>query len=212
MDRRERYEDPEEMLRAAQQAMQADLWTAIPGRIVAFQGNTVSVQPTIRRRVRGPDGTFTPRDLPVLQDVPVQFPGGGGGTLTFPVAVGDECLVVFSSRGIDHWWQNSGVQEPATPRMHDLSDGFALLGFRSKPRALSGVSTSTVQLRADDGGTLVELDPAGQVVRIVAPGKVRLETPLLEVTGDVKAGTVSLQSHKHSGVQAGGAQTGVPVP
>ena len=31
------------------------------------------------------------------------FPGGGGFALTFPVAAGDECLVVFASRCIDDY-------------------------------------------------------------------------------------------------------------
>lgn len=33
----------------------------------------------------------------------------------------------------------------------------------------------------------------------------------IEATGDVKAGTISLKTHKHGGVQSGGSQTGTPV-
>ena len=69
--------------------------------------------------------------------MPVVFPGGGGFALTFPVAAGDECLVVFASRCIDAWWQSGGVGEPMEPRMHDLSDGFALIGVRSQPAHVS---------------------------------------------------------------------------
>jgi hypothetical protein len=41
--------------------------------------------------------------------------------------------------------------------MHDLSDGFAILGFRSLPRMLSNVSTTSTQLRSDDGSTYVDV-------------------------------------------------------
>jgi phage baseplate assembly protein V len=63
--------------------------------------------------------------------------------------------------------------------------------------------------------------PAGGVARIVAPGGVEIEgdvtiTGDVDVTGtltaseDVKAGAISLKSHKHGNVQAGGAKTGGP--
>mgnify|MGYP000131375854 CR=1 FL=1 len=36
--------------------------------------------------------------LPILPDVLVCWPTGGGATMTFPVAVGDECLVGLHQR------------------------------------------------------------------------------------------------------------------
>lgn len=170
MDRRERVDDPEAALREAFDGLRAGIWTALPGIIQSFQSAadrppTAAVQPAIKIPVRNLDGTVASMALPLLVDCPVQFPSGGNCTLTFPVAPGDECLVVFASRCIDAWWQSGGVQEQAELRMHDLSDGFVLLGFRSKPRALAGVSTSTTQLRNDAGDTYVDLDPAGKIVK-----------------------------------------------
>lgn len=85
-------------------------------------------------------------------------------------------------------------------------------------------------VRFADGATLSydpfahELEvvlPAGAAVRIVAPGGVRLEADVriagdLQVDGkvtaadDVIGGGKSLKGHKHLGVQAGGAVSGVP--
>ncbi len=158
-----------------------------------------------------PDGTRTLAEYPLLLRVPVLFPAGGGFTLTFPIAAGDECLVVFNDRQIDNWLTSGSGLPPSIGRVHDLSDGIAIVGMRSNPRALEDVSTDSVQLRSDDGGTLVEV-AGGGVVRVVAPTKVRMETPLLEVTGDVVAGTISLQHHVHDGVMPGGGDTGEPVP
>ncbi|MDI3309205.1 MAG: Gp138 family membrane-puncturing spike protein [Acetobacteraceae bacterium] len=218
MDFRERWEDPEEAFRAGFGGLQSKLWTALPGIVESFDAAamTVTVQPAIQATAQRDDGSTVNMNRPLLPDLPVVFPGGGGVTLTFPVRKGDECLVVFASRAIDGWWQSGGTQLAGRPRMHSLSDGFALVGVRSKARALSGVSTSTTQLRSDDGATVVELDPAGGVVRIVAPGGLTLDTPEVTCTGkvtaaqDVKAGTVSLQHHVHTAVQPGGGLSGQP--
>lgn len=163
--------------------MRAGLWTALPGIIQSFSGGgdfplTCAVQPAIKVLVRQQDGSIVSTALPLLVDCPVQFPSGGNCTLTFPVAPGDECLVVFANRCIDGWWQSGGVQEQAEIRMHDLSDGFVLLGFRSKPRALPNVSTTATQLRSESGTTYIEMNPALQKVKIVAPGGFDVVAPL----------------------------------
>ncbi|MGE4504029.1 MAG: Gp138 family membrane-puncturing spike protein [Desulfovibrionaceae bacterium] len=165
MDRRERFEDPVEATRAAMDGRLAEVWTALPGIVQDYdaQAQTVSVQPTIKGRITRPDGSIVSVALPLLVDVPVQFPNGGGFSLTFPIKPGDEALVAFASRCIDGWWQSGGVQDPLEPRMHDLSDGFAFVGPRSRARALSGVSTEHVQLRTDDGATYIEIQPGGRV-------------------------------------------------
>lgn len=107
------------------------------------------------------DGVRTLAEYPLLLRVPAQFVGGGGFTLTFPVAAGDECLVVFNDQQIDNWVLNGAGQPPSVDRVHDLSDGMAILGFRSNPRALQDVSTEAAQLRSDDGTTFVEVNAQG---------------------------------------------------
>ncbi len=117
----------------------SSLHVAMPGIIVSFDADTQTavVQTAIRRRVRHQKGVQHEAD-PLLLDVPVCFLGGGEHALTFPVTKGDECLVFFADHCIDAWFQSGGVQNQLMPRMHSISDGFALVGFRSKPRALRG--------------------------------------------------------------------------
>lgn len=173
MDRRERIFCPEEQARAAHESHQTRIWTALPGIVQSFDPakNTCVVQPSIQGAVRTQDGSESAVSMPLLLDCPVLWQGGGGCTLTFPIKNGDECLVVFSSRCIDAWWQSGGVQPQAEFRMHDLSDGFALVGVRSLPRALS-VSTSAAQLRTDDGAAYVQLNPTTHEVDVVTSGNI----------------------------------------
>jgi hypothetical protein len=229
MDQRERANDHDEVLLSAMDGLQARLWTALPAFVTRYDADeqVVDLKPTIEAQVRRPDGSVHFVSMPLLLDCPVQFPSGGRVTLTFPIAVGDECLVVFASRCIDAWWQSGSVQPPAEFRMHDLSDGFAIPGFRSLPKALENVSTTTAQLRSEDGSTFVELDPDGQVVTVTAPGGIVLDGNVhitgtttadqdVNVTGtitasvDVVGGGKHLKTHTHGGVTAGGANTGAP--
>lgn len=116
----------------------ASMHSSMPGIIHSFNAEyqTAEVQVAIRRRVKHADGVREERD-PLLLDVPVCFLGGGGHSLTFPVQKGDECIVFFADRCIDAWYQSGGVQNQVMPRMHDLSDGFALVGVRSKPNTIN---------------------------------------------------------------------------
>ncbi|SPA44830.1 Gp138 family membrane-puncturing spike protein [Cupriavidus taiwanensis] len=191
MDRRERVDDPEVSLREAFDGLRAGIWTALPGVIQSFDDGamTCEVQPTIKIPVRRINGTVESVALPLLVDCPVQFPSGGNCSLTFPVAPGDECLVVFASRCIDGWWQSGGVQEQAELRMHDLSDGFVLLGFRSKPRALAGVSATAAQLRTDDGQAFVEVNAATHAINIQTTAPVNVTST---ASASVTAPSISL--------------------
>ncbi|MKP63446.1 translation initiation factor IF-2, partial [Salmonella enterica subsp. enterica] len=108
---------------------------------------TAVVQPAIRSVETDNDGNRVTKPYPLLVDVPVVFPRGGGCTLTFPVKAGDECLVIFADRCIDFWWQNGGVQEPVDDRVHDLSDAFCIVGPQSQAQKISGISMGAAQLR-----------------------------------------------------------------
>lgn len=230
----ERYDDDLQTITTAFAGLQSGLWTAIPGVIESFDNASITctVQPAVKANVTYANGSSSSVALPLLLDCPVQFPAGGGCSLTFPVSQGDECLVVFASRCIDGWWQSGGVQDQAELRMHDLSDGFVLLGFRSQPRVIDGISLTAVQMRSDDGLAFVAIDPLSHEISVSTPGALRasasgnatLTTPLLtlngslqvngtvEATGDIKSGSISLQLHRTSGVTAGSASSGVPVP
>ena len=213
MDVRERTNEYEEAIRTAMDGRQTRIWTALPATVVSYDHakQTIVAQPTIQARQTGQDDKTKLVNLPLCLDVPVLFHRAGGVALTLPIAVGDEVLLHFAARGIDYWWQNGGIQAPAEARMHDLSDAFATFGPTSQPRKLSGVSTTTAQLRSEDGTTYVEIDAVHQKVNIVAPGGVFI-TGTLHVSEDVLAGSDNISSvnHVHTEVQSGSDNSGPP--
>jgi hypothetical protein len=223
IDPRQRYgDDLEALLRLALGAFQASLWTSMPGIVQNYnaQQATVDVMLALKGAVQKQDGSTVAQNYALLKHLPVVWPRGGNCTLTFPIAANDECLVVFAARAIDSWWQQGGyATSPVESRMHDLSDGFAIPGPFSQATKLANVSTTTTQLRSNDGQAYVELDGSGHIVNIVAPGGVNI-TGNVAVTGalsatqnitsstDVQTGSISLKNHVHSGVQSGGSLTG----
>lgn len=161
MDRRERFNDTIIGTRAAIDGALADVWTSLPGKVISYDATkqTAAIQVCVQAKVLSKDGVWSDLVLSPCEDVPVCFPGGGGFTMTFPIAAGDEGIITFAARCIDGWFQQGGSQPQAELRMHDPSDGMFIPGIRSQPRKLGNVSTTKVQLRSDDGLTVVAVDP-----------------------------------------------------
>ena len=188
-DLREFWEDPEEVFRAALDGMHKRLMTAIPVIVTedSQDGHTVKVQAALKGRVQDKFGNVTHVDYPVLGDVPIHFPQGGGqdsGTQgvihTYPVKKGDEGFVVFSKMNLDGWHENGGVQPTIDVRLHSLSDAMFVPGHRSNPRKVQNVSTDSSQLRSDDTGKqVVDLHPTeGATIKTVDPND-SSKTPFL---------------------------------
>lgn len=215
-DPRQYLNDNEEGTRLAQDGHQSRIWTAMPAIVQSFNLSTMTCvcQIAIQGRYEDQDGNVNFVNIGVIQDVPIVFPSAGGFTITFPVAAGDEVLVIFASRCIDSWWQNGGVQnKPMEYRMHDLSDGFAIPGPKSQPKKITGILSSGLQIRSDDLSVFIALTNDGKVsiraseVDIVGNVKV---TGTVTATGEVTGNSIPLSTHVHGGVTPGGGNTGVP--
>lgn len=136
--------------------IKANIRCAIPAVVESYNPTqrTIVAQPTIMEVVNGDTGTSTNIPLPLLQDVPVVFPAAGGFQITFPINIGDECLIIFADRCIDGWWQNSGIQVQQDVRLHDLSDGFAIFGPKSLPNL--GTTSTTAMIIDGPGNVLIK--------------------------------------------------------
>lgn len=132
------------------------------------QKMTVSVQPAIKEVIRvGAVPTIT--ELPILDDVPIKIPTGGGWSLTLPIKIGDECELSFQDMAFDLWWQSGGVQKQPDGVLfrHDIGDAIAEFGVRSVPNVIPNYSTTSAQLRNDAGTVLIDL--ANAEITITAP-------------------------------------------
>jgi len=160
--------------------------TAIPARILSYDPTTqeAEVQPLIKRRYK--DGTVVSR-APIT-GVPVVFPAAGGGIITFPVAVGDTVLLIFSQRSIDRWVRSEGGEvDPLDNRKHDISDAMAIPGLFTLNQALQSDPDNVI---IKFSGAEIALTPDG-AVQIEAPGGFSVNgdsdiTGTLNVTGDVQ--------------------------
>ena len=115
----------EQTLEAFRKEIFASLHVAMPGRVVAYDAETgtATIQPAVRRRDM--DGRLV--TAPMLNGVPVFLP-----TADFMPQTGDQCMVIFADCCIDGWFDTGSAVVPPAKRMHDLADGFAIVGFRTR--------------------------------------------------------------------------------
>ena len=115
-----------DFLRQALDALRREIFStlhvAMPGTVTAYDASdgTVFVQPGLRRRVSS-DQIMT---APLLPRVPVLLP-----SRDYVPAPGDPCLLIFCDFCLDGFLDTGQPLLPPSPRSHDLSDAFALVGF-----------------------------------------------------------------------------------
>jgi hypothetical protein len=125
------------------------------GKIISFNGIKKSAQVQILFKAVNADGTFT--SLPVLVDCPIFTLQGGASAIQTPITAGDNCLVLFSDRNIDLWFQTGSENAPSNSRCHDLSDGIVLVGLNALNSPMSAYIANT--LRMFNGTTEIDLGP-----------------------------------------------------
>jgi hypothetical protein len=153
----------------------------MPGIVQSFDASTqlATVQPAIRRIFITRDGdkeTLVPDDLPILINVPVIFPRGGGFSLTFPVRSGDECLLVFCERSIDDWHETGKVKAPTTKRFHSLSDATAIVGISSLTNKVPDYDPVNTEIKKDDGSVSITLNNDSSL-DVYADSNISIDTP-----------------------------------
>ena len=204
----------------------AEVHTCLPGEVVSYDGQFATVRPTLAKQLANGDTLPAPKIVRVPICWPVGDIGGAKALITVPLKPGDPVEIRFCERALDDWL--SGLDgAPNDPRQFDLSDAFATPLHR--PGAGLVADLQNVSLQYGPGS--IKISPDGKVT-IVAPAGVEMDTPLLQVTGniasgggagtvtvqgsiavtgDVTAGGKSLQTHVHSGVQPGAGNSGPPV-
>jgi hypothetical protein len=206
-----------------------NLHTFLPGIIQSFDPleRTCSVQPSLKRLYSGDE---EPTNLPIQEDVPVQFPGSNGFYLEFRLSKGDEVACAISERSLEAWLELGGVVDPADSRRFDLSDMIVIAGMKTQANVQGEVgegialrnAEGTVQVRAVNdlvtvvtGDTTLECTVDGVKAKpTAAPAvtdvKAYQPTPLIPTDVAVPGtapGYVTIQDHFHYYLPVSGTPT-----
>lgn len=129
----------------------ADVHTEMPGQIIDYNPltQTATVQPTTPQISRdGTTGIYKAILLPPFSGVPVQFPGGASGGMSFPLAAKDPGVLHFMERSTDSWkatgQESDQVQDPA--RQFHFTDAVFVPGNTSPALALNLDKVSATDL------------------------------------------------------------------
>lgn len=200
------------------------LRVCIPAKIISidYDKMTCQCQPLIREKLRLASGEYSGVDLPMLLDVPIVYSGSTDYSITFPISIGDEGLVVFADMCIDTWWQSGDVQDQFEVRRHDLSDGFFIPAQMSQVKKYIGIDQQNLEIKNRVTGKGIKIGPNGATFteNVTIPNLT--VTGNLNVLGDVNVTGNSFKvlkqkvdrlvsaynSHTHDAPEGGGTTSG----
>lgn len=154
-----------EVLRDAVTAGLRGLHKAMPGIVESYDPatQTADVKPQVKELIIDEDGNEALYELPVIPKVPVAHPRGGGYFVAFPLARGDQVLLVISDRSLDRWKTDGGDVDPGDPRQHDLADAIAYPGGYPIGSALADADADDLVIGRDGTGPLITLKDDGSI-------------------------------------------------
>lgn len=148
-----------------------DIYTCIPGYIIAFDPATQRAQVQIGiQRVQTDGTTFDP---PPIVDVPVSFPGDRY-VLEFEIKPGCEGSIYFSQRCIDGWKQTGGIADNPVARFHHPQDAHFIPGIRSLGNVIPAFANDGVRIRDNTGNRYVWIKNNGTLVMQNATGNITM--------------------------------------
>lgn len=119
--------NPTEIINNAIWSNLNNLHTALPGIVKAYDPTTnkATIQPALNKAFLSGE-----MPMPILENVPIMFPGGTDFNITYPINVNDYVLLIFVERSIDLWLSVGGQVTPRDPRKFDISDAIAIPGLQ----------------------------------------------------------------------------------
>ena len=150
----------EKLIQNAIRAELLDLHTMLPARVEQYDSATqkASISPLLKKKYI--DGNVV--QMPVINDVPVQWPSGGGAFIHMPLEVGDVGMAIFSERSMDKWLSgDGGFVLPDDIRHHDISDAVFIPGVRTFSQAFGVPNPERATIK--NGNMIVEIDASGKI-------------------------------------------------
>ncbi len=157
----------------------------MPAKITAVNTAAGTVDVQISALQQTPTGKVL--SYPPLSGLPIITMQGSGAHLKFPIRVGDQCLVFFADRCMAAWKQTGSPQPLPNPRMHDLSDGFALIGVNSPIQLVTLLASAECGIATATAKVGIDTDTNQVVIANGVAGVNNLKTILTDFTTAVNA-------------------------
>lgn len=152
---------PQALAFHSRQWAKANLHTAIPGIIRAYDAPTKRARVQIALNMLLTDGTTKAR--PILLDVPVIHPSGGGLVCHINLVPGDGVWLIFSERGIQHFKRTYDVADPPKSYHFAETNAVAFPGFGAL--SITPASTTGLSIQTEDGQTSIVMTPGEITIR-----------------------------------------------
>lgn len=125
------------------ESLMRSIMFCLPGYIVSFNSSNqlAQVQVGIKKVIVS---TGAEVSMPVINNVPVHFPGSNGWYMWHEVQKGDEGMLIFSQRSMDSWIETGKENLPKDLRMFSEKDAVFVPGFRTKPGSIPGFINSGI--------------------------------------------------------------------
>lgn len=203
----------EKVIQTAIDSSLKEVHTCLPAIVTKVTPATqlIDAQITIKRKLAG-----VLADLPLLVNVPIRFFKSTTFSITFPIEVGDNVMIIFSERSIDTWLTEGGVQNPFDIRKHSLSDAFALPMMYHQKDVIPNFSPTNMEIKTNSGDTKIIIK-ASEEIEIVTIGPAAIKSSGADVAvestgGDVNvtaSGDVNVESTGDVNVESTGANVNV---
>lgn len=215
------FDDLKKAINQSLEYVLSNLHTATVAKVTTVNSTTINCRPVISRYVDGNE-----IQLPEFVDVPPLFMMGGSSYTAHPIAAGDYCLLIFTERCFDRWYEGNDFQLPAEYRMHDYSDGFALIGVLPRASAITipseikrvgNITQNGNITRTGDVDMTGDFEMTGDMTingDLVVNGNITstgtVMAPTLNATSTLIVNGVDMGTHVHGGVTTGTDLTGGP--
>lgn len=138
----------------------ADMRICLPAKVVSYDRSTQTCKaaPSLKRKYKNGDIV----DLPIINKVPVCFPGSRSMWFHFDLEPGDDITLVFSERSLDLWKLKGEPTTPEDPRKFNLSDAYAMPG--------GNPPVNPIKLNGPEGS--IEMSNKENYFRIEEDGKI----------------------------------------
>ena len=188
----------------------ANLHTVAIGKVSKVGAKLLSVDPVIQWTIA--PGEF--KKITTFTEVPPIFMRGGSSFTAHPIAVGDYCLLIITERCYDRWYSGIDFVPPAEYRMHDYSDGFALVGIGNEAGLIDIPDVIQQTGDTNQDGDYTHQGSMNQTGDLTVTGDLQVNGDI-NCTGRITVGAATIggidfATHTHSGIQSGSGNTGAP--